>query len=188
MFPMIRVVHENLKELRDNWLWFVILGALLTVVGVVFLTYSGAVGASLGTALVFGFLLLIAGVFHVVGAFFTRSWGGFFLSLLAGILNLAAGLIMVVHPIDALIVFTLLIAMFFFVQGLFRVIAALLGQFRNWGYVLLSGAIDLLLGFLIWEQWPSNSLWIVGAFLGIDLIVNGVNYIIVGLRVRKLPV
>jgi uncharacterized membrane protein HdeD (DUF308 family) len=95
---------------------------------------------------------------------------------------------MISHPVDALIVFTLLMALFFFVQGLFRIIAALVGQFRNWGYVLVSGVIDLPLGILIWQQWPYNSLWIVGAFLGIELIVNGVNYIIVGLRARTLPV
>jgi uncharacterized membrane protein HdeD (DUF308 family) len=187
LFPVLRYIHEDLRELRDNWLWFAILGAVLVVLGAVLLTYSGAVWGTLATAVVLGFLLLLGGIFHIVGAFFTRSWGGFFLSLLVGILDVAVGILMIGHPVDAAIVYTLLMALFFIVEGLFRIIVAVAGQFRNWGYVAASGAITLLLGILIWQQWPSSGLWVIGTFLGVSLIVNGVNYLIIGLRVRQLP-
>jgi uncharacterized membrane protein HdeD (DUF308 family) len=129
----LRLIQEDLKALKDNWLWFVILGALLTALGAILLTYSGAVWGTLATALFLGFLLLVGGIVHIVGAFFTRSWGGFFLSLLVSILDMAVGILMIGHPVDAAIVYTLLMALFFIVEGLFRIVVALVGQFRNWG-------------------------------------------------------
>jgi len=187
-FPMAQVVQENLKALRDSWFWFVLLGALLIVLGFVVLSYDWLVWATLVTAVVFGYFMVIGGIFYIVGAFFTRGWGGFFLSLFAGVLNLAVGVIIIDHPVDALIVYTLLMAGFFFVEGLFRIVAALAGRFRHWGWMLANGVVTLLLGILIWRGWPSNALWVVGLFLGINLILGGSTYVSLGLRARNLPV
>jgi len=140
------------------------------------------------TALVYGCFMVVAGIFYLVGAFFTRGWGGFFLSLLAGVLYLAAGLILIDHPMEAAILYTVLLAVFFFVEGLFRIVAALAGQFRHWGWVLLNGVVTLLLGVLIWRQWPLSGLYVVGLFLGINLVVSGASYVSLGLAARKLPV
>jgi uncharacterized membrane protein HdeD (DUF308 family) len=132
--------------------------------------------------------MLVAGVFYIVGAFFTRGWGGFFLSLLAGILHLAVGLIVVDRPVEAVLVYTLVMAVFFFVDGLFHIVSALAGQFRHWGWVLVNGVITLLLGVMIWKQWPLSGLIVVGLFLGINLVVSGVTVISLGLNARRLPV
>ena len=184
-FPMARVIHENLKELRENWFWFVLLGVALIVLGAVAMTYS--VLTTVTTALFFGFFLLGAGVFYILGAFCTRGWGGFFLSLLAGILHLAVGVIILNHPTEAVLLYTLLLAVFFFVEGLFRIVAALTGQFRHWGFVLLNGVVTLVLGVLIWRQWPLSGLYVVGLFLGINLVVSGASYVSLGLAARRLP-
>jgi uncharacterized membrane protein HdeD (DUF308 family) len=178
-------VRENVRALRANWFWFALLGAALLILGLAALSYS--VLATVATALVFGYFLLAAGVFYLVGAFFTRGWGGFFLSLLAGVLHLAAGFIVLNHPLEALVVYTLLMAVFFFVEGLFRIVAALAGRFHHWGWVLLNGVITLLLGVLIWRQWPWSGLYVVGLFVGINLIISGANYIALGLTARRLP-
>ncbi len=185
-FPMARVIHESLKDLHDNWGWFVALGVALIVLGLVAMSYS--VAATISTALVFGFFLLGAGVCYLVGAFFTRGWGGFFLSLLAGVLHLAAGVIVLNHPFEAVILYTLLMAVFFFVEGLFRCVAAIAGRFRHWGWMLFNGVVTLLLGVFIWRQWPISGLYVVGLFLGIDLVISGVSYVSLGLNARKLPV
>jgi uncharacterized membrane protein HdeD (DUF308 family) len=185
-FPMARVIHENLKDLHDNWFWFLILGIALIVLGAAAMAYAEAV--TITTAIVFGYLMLAAGVIYIVGAFFTRGWGGFFLSLLAGVLHLAVGLIIIDRPVEALLVYTLVMAVFFFVEGLFRIVAALAGHFHHWGLVMLNGAITLLLGVLIWRQWPLSGLYVVGLFLGINLVVSGASYVSLGLRARKLPV
>src|SRR5262249_59156255 len=102
------------------------------------------VWASIATAIVFGGFMVVGGIVYIVGAFFTRGWGGFFLSLLAGVLYLAAGVVLIDHPLEAVILYTLLLAVFFFVEGLFRIIAALARPFRHWGWVLLDGVGPLL--------------------------------------------
>jgi uncharacterized membrane protein HdeD (DUF308 family) len=187
-FPGARVIQENLRDLRDSWFWFLLLGIGLVVLGLVLLSYTGMVWGTLATAVVFGIFMLAGGIFYIVGAFFTRGWGGFFLSLFAGALYLAAGFIIVNHPLEAAILYTLLLAVFFFVEGLFRIVAALAGQFRHWGWVLVNGIITLLLGVLIWRQWPFSGLYVIGLFLGINLIISGAGYISLGLSARRLPV
>jgi uncharacterized membrane protein HdeD (DUF308 family) len=185
--PMFQVVRENLAELRRNWFWFVLLGIALIVLGVAAMSEYTVV-ASTVFVLVLGCLLLIGGVCYLVGAFFTRGWGGFFLSLLAGILHVAVGLLILDQPIDALAGITLVLAAYFFVEGLFRIVASLTGQFRHWGWMLVNGVITLLLGVLIWRHWPPSSLWVIGLFVGINMFVSGVNYVALGLTVRRLPV
>lgn len=186
MFPMARVIQENLKDLRDSWLGFVVLGVVLLLLGTAALVYSAI--ATEVAVLVFGFILLIGGVLYLAGAFVTRGWGGFFLSLLAGILYLAAGFILLNHPAEAAIVYTLILAVFFFVEGLFRIVAAVIARFRNWPLMLLNGLVGVLLGVLIWREWPLSGLYIIGLFLGINLIFSGAAYLALGLNVRKLPV
>ena len=184
--PMVGVIRDNLAELKASWLWFVILGAVLTILGLLAINYS--VLATLTTALVFGYLLVAAGVFYILGAFFTRGWGGFFISLLAGVLHLAVGVIILERPEEAVLIYTLLLAAFFFVDGLFRIAAALTGRFRHWGWLLLNGIVTLALGVMIWRQWPLSGLYVVGLFLGINLVISGVTFINLGLHARKLPV
>jgi uncharacterized membrane protein HdeD (DUF308 family) len=185
-FPVLGIVRESLAELRANWYWFVVLGAALMLLGLMAVSYS--VIATLAAAIVFGYILVAAGVFYIVGAFFTRAWGGFFLSLLAGILHLAVGVIVLDRPNEAVLLYTLLLAAFFFVEGLFRIIAAVAGRFHHWGWMLLNGVVTLALGIMIWQQWPLSGMYVVGLFLGINLVISGANYLTLGLIARRLPV
>jgi uncharacterized membrane protein HdeD (DUF308 family) len=186
--PMAGVIQENLKALRDSWFWFVLLGIGLIVLGLAVLSYTGMVVATVATAVVFGCFMVVGGIFYIVGAFYTRGWGGFFLNLLAGVLYLAGGIIIIDHPLEAAVFYTLLLAVFFFVEGLFRIFAALAGRFHHWVFMLLNGVVTLLLGILIWRQWPLSGLYVVGLFLGINLIVSGASFVSLGLSARKLPV
>lgn len=183
--PMARVIQEDLKGIHDSWFCFVLLGGALILLGMAAMSY--AVIATITTALFFGCFLAVAGVCYIVGAFFTRGWGGFFLSLLGGVLYLAAGVIMIDRPLEAAILYTLLMAVFFFADGLFRIVAAIAGRFRDWGWVLFSGVVTLLLGVLIWREWPFSGLWVIGLFLGINMIMNGAAYIALGLNARRIP-
>jgi uncharacterized membrane protein HdeD (DUF308 family) len=138
------MVRESLGELRASWYWFVILGIALVLLGAGAMTYAEA--ATVTTAIVFGYLMLAAGVVYVVGAFFTRGWGGFFMSLLAGVLHLGVGLIVVDRPVEAVLVYTLVMAVFFFVEGLFRILSALASRFRHWEWMVFNGIVTLVLG------------------------------------------
>jgi uncharacterized membrane protein HdeD (DUF308 family) len=159
-----------------------VLGIALIVLG------SVAVGAAwlttLASVLLFGWLLVFSGVMEAVAAFWAGQWSGFFLHLLSGVLNVVVGVLILAHPGAVAVGLTLLLAVFFLVAGLFRIIAAVALRFPNWGWAVLGGGITALLGVLIWAQWPSSALWVIGTFVGIDLLFRGWAWVMFGLAAR----
>jgi uncharacterized membrane protein HdeD (DUF308 family) len=91
---------------------------------------------------------------------------------------------MIEEPATAAAAVTLMLAAFLFVGGLFRIIAALTERFPHWGWLLLSGVISLLLGILIWRQMPLSSLWVIGTFVGIEMIFSGWSWVALGLALH----
>jgi uncharacterized membrane protein HdeD (DUF308 family) len=67
----------------------------------------------------------------------------------------------------------LILAIFLIFAGIFRIVFALAERFTGWGWVLLNGAVTLLLGLLVYKQWPASGLWVIGLFIGIEMIFNG---------------
>jgi len=178
-------LRHDLAALRGNWFWFVLLGVLLIVLG--FAALGAVVVASLATALVIGGLLVAGGATEVLGSFWwTRDWSGFFLHMLSGLLSVVVGLLFLSAPINALLALTLLVACLLTVGGSFKIAAALSYRVPTRGPLLLSGLLDLVMGVLIWAQWPEAALWVIGMFVGINLIFRGVNWIGLGLAIRKL--
>jgi len=179
-----RVLRHELEAIRGNWGWLLALGIVLVVVG------TSAVAApwvaSLASAVAFGVLLLMGGIAQLVGAFWTRDWSGFFLSLLMGVLYVVLGLLFLRDPGDALLAMTLLLACVLMVGGLFRIIGSLMYQFPHWGWVLIGGIINLVLGILIWQQWPVSGLWVIGLFVGIDLIFTGWTWVMLAFAIKNL--
>jgi uncharacterized membrane protein HdeD (DUF308 family) len=117
-----------------------------------------------------------------------KTWSGFFIDLLIGILYAVVGFMIVANPAASAVGLTLLIAMFLFVSGIFRIVAGLATRYPNWGWLVLHGAISLVLGALIWLQWPTSGLWIIGLVIGIELLVNGIALIMLGIAAKRLPV
>ena len=183
--PLAGLFAAGLHEVRRNWVWFLILGIALILLGMVAL--SAAFVATIATVLVLGWILIIDGVFQAVMAFWSRRWSGFFLHLLAGVLTLIVGFLMLSKPVAAGLALTLLLAAFFFVNGFFRIVASLAMQFPSWGWLLLSGVVDVVLGALIWSEWPQSGLWVIGLFVGIDLLFHGWSDVVFALAVRRLP-
>lgn len=175
----------GLEELRKHWLLLMIIGMLLTFLGIVALGYSVLV--SIIAIKFVGWLMIIGGIFEAVHAFSMRNWGGFFLDLLAGILYVVVGFLVVSHPLPTVEVLTLFIAMFLIFGGIFRMVAAISIRFQNRFWLFLSGAINLLLGVLIWQQWPVSGLWVIGMFIGIDMIFNGTSLVMLALAAKRLP-
>jgi uncharacterized membrane protein HdeD (DUF308 family) len=183
--PLVAELRHGLSALRGNWLWFVVLGCVLVALGIIAL--GSVVIASLAAAVAIGILLLLAGVGEVIGAFWCRGWSGFFLELLSGVLSIVVGLLFLRAPLNALAALTLLIACFLMVGGIFKIVAALSYRFAAWGWSLASGIIDVILGVMIWQEWPASALWVIGLFVGINLLFRGINWIALGLALRALP-
>jgi len=175
--------HE-LKHLCQQWRWFIALGIGLVLLGMVAIGSTYAVG--LFTVVLFGVLLLMGGVAQIVSAFWAGRWSGFLLHLLVGLFYVVTGLLIVDAPEDALEALTLLLAAVFIVSGIFRIVGALTVQFHDWGWVVLNGAVTLLLGVLIYRHWPASGEWVLGLFIGIEMIFNGWFWIMVGVGLRKI--
>jgi uncharacterized membrane protein HdeD (DUF308 family) len=176
---------EEYLRLHRCWLWFLILGIALVVVGLLAISADFlTVLTTLTTMFVLGVLLIAGGVVQIVNAFLARSWRGFFLHLLAGALHLVVGELMIEHPLMAAEALTLLLAAAFLVGGAMRIVVTLFDRFPGWGWVLLNGVITFLLGVMIWRQWPESSLWVIGLFVGIDLIFSGWSWVMLGLLVK----
>ena len=172
------------ERLRHRWGWLLVLGILMVVLGTIALFITPA--ATIGTILVLGWLLILSGIFEAIQAFRVRRWGGFFLHLIGGLLGVLVGLMIVTHPIAGAVAYTLLLASFFTVIGIFRLVTALRLKFPNWGWSAFDGAITLALGILLWIEWPWSGLWFLGMAVGISLILRGWSYVMFALAVHSV--
>jgi uncharacterized membrane protein HdeD (DUF308 family) len=174
---------EEADNVRKNWGWLLAVGIVQIVAGMlaVFFTFT----ATLATVVTIGILLLVAAGTQLAAAVLARDWGGFFLFLLLGVLYAVAGVLMVQHPLLAAVGLTLMLAATFLVAGTFRIIISYVERFSSWGWVLCNGVITVLLGLAIWQQLPESGMWVLGLFVGIDLIVNGVTWSVLAVDVRR---
>jgi uncharacterized membrane protein HdeD (DUF308 family) len=183
--PLRNVIRHELQAIRGKWIWLLALGIALIVLGVVLLGFP--VIATLATVTVLGALILVGGGMEVVGAFWCREWSGFFLNLLSGILGVVVGLMLLGNPIEGGITLTVLLASFLFVGGIFKVAASLAHRFGGWGWLAMSGVIDIVLGVMIWRELPASGLTIIGLLVGISTIFRGASWLMLGLKLKQIP-
>lgn len=173
---------NHIHEVRENWGWFLALGVLLILLG------AGIIGSSyyatIFSMILFGVFLLGAGIVQLVQAFLARKWSGVFLSLFLGLLYIVTGLLCIVHPTTAAISITLWIAALCFIAGLFKMLASLLIRFHQWEWVFFNGLVTFLLGWMIYAGWPLSGLWVIGLFIGVDLILAGWSWVLLSFSSR----
>ena len=175
----------TVSAMKRNWGWFLFLGIVEILLGTV--AIGASVFATIVTVVFFGWLLLAGGVLSALHAFWRKQWRGFFLDLATGVLYVVAGFLMVANPAAAAVSLTLLIAMFLLMGGIFRIIVALSGHLEHWGWVMLNGLITAGLGILIWRQWPVSGLWVIGLFVGIEMIFYGWSLVMLSLIAKGAP-
>ena len=176
--------QEGIEELGHRWGGYFALGALLLVLGIFAASY--AYYTTVASVLVFGWVLIVAGVTLSVMSVMAGKWSGFLLSLAAGILSAITGIIVLRAPLSSAAALTLLVALFFGVTGIFRAVSSISMQFPNWGWALLSGIVAIGLAAALIGSWPQVSLWFLGFYVGIDLIVHGFAWCMFALSVRNV--
>ena len=177
------LTHE-LGALRNDWWCICAIGILLVVCGVLAMGMSFFV--SVVTVAVFGVLLLAGGIAQILSAFWAGRWSGTLLHLLVGILYAVTGYVLVDAPLQSAVALTLVVGSFLLVGGAFRIVAAMLLRFSGWAWVVLNGFISLMLGLLICKQWPASGLWVIGLFVGIEMLFNGWVWIMLALDLRAV--
>jgi uncharacterized membrane protein HdeD (DUF308 family) len=176
--------HE-LAHLRSSWCWFVALGVLLVTCGLTALVYPGV--SSLAAVAVLGIVLIIGGIATIIGSFWAGKWSGLLVQLLVGILYVVAGMAVTERPLVTIALITFFLAVSFIVLGVFRTIGALIIRFPQWGWALLNGMVTFICGMVIFRSLPFEALWVVGVLVGVELLLNGWTWIMLGRQLRKLP-
>lgn len=173
----------EIEEVRKNWSWFLGLGLLLIVLGAAVM--SSSYYATVFSVFLFGVFLIGGGIVQIIQSFMARKWSGLFLSLLLALLYLITGLLCVAKPAVMAISLTLWIAAFCFIAGLFRMLSSLIIRFNHWGWVFFNGLVTFILGLMIFADWPLSGLWVIGLFIGIDMILTGWAWVILSLSARR---
>jgi uncharacterized membrane protein HdeD (DUF308 family) len=175
----------GIDGLKKNWGWAAALGVALIVLGMI--AMSGAVLTTMASVMVFGWLLIIGGALELAHGFVRRAWSGFFLDVLTGVLYLVVGFMFLRDPAETALTLTLMLALALMFVGIMRIIVAVSSGFQHWVWLLLNGIITLVLGILILNQWPESGLWVIGLFIGIDMIFYGWALVMLAVGVRNLP-
>ena len=175
------VVAGAVTQNRKRLMGFGILSLVLGVIG----TFM-SVAVTMVSIMVFGMLLIIAGVIFLVDSFAAPEWKGRLWGLLISLLYVAGGIVMMLYPTGSAVWFTLFIAAFLIVIGATRIFMGfkIKDIVKEWGWMVFGGILSIVLGIMIYAQWPFSGLWVIGLFISIEMIIQGFNAIILS-RVIK---
>lgn len=159
-------------------------GALLIVFGMV------AVGMPLLAAVavnaLVAWLIVLAGIVHLMLAFRVHGAGSMIWKVLVGIAYLCFGAYLIVHPLLGVASLTLVLASLFLIEGILNIVLYVkMRPIHGSSWMLIDGIITLLLGLMIYLQWPSSSAWAIGTLVGVSMIFSGVARVMMSLAVRK---
>jgi len=175
---------EQIRRLRSAWLWLAILGAISLVGGL--LALFNPFTATMAAVFLAGWTFLIFGVFQLIQAFGIREWPGFLWSLLLGILTAIVGISILANPFAGAITLTTVVAILFLVLGVVKLMYGFsLRPVSGWGLVLLSGAVSILLGIMIFTNFPWAATTVLGILLAVELLSNGAFLLVLALGLRK---
>ena len=166
-------------EIVHNWGWFLAFGIGLVLLGALAIVRS--VAATVVSMLFFGWLLVIAAGIEIVQAIMVGKWAGLFHHWVGAILFGVIGALIVWRPMVTAEILTLLMGAFFLVAGVFQLVTPFVVSLPDWGWHALSGLITLVLGILVLAQWPVSGLWVIGLFVGIELVFYGAAWIALAL-------
>jgi len=160
-------------------------GAIAIILGLLAMMAPGVTGLSVVFAL--GIIVLIGGIVRIFWAFQAGSLGKSLVGFVIGGLTLICGILLVAHPLFASGVLTILLALYFICDGIFEIMAALQRRpIAGWGWLMFGGIVSLLLGLIIWGQYPLAGAWAMGILIGIKLFMVGLIMVTGGAVAREL--
>jgi uncharacterized membrane protein HdeD (DUF308 family) len=185
MNTLSSMFEAGMEEVRKSWMWFLVGGIVLVVLGAACIVKSQT--ATTFSILALGWVLAISGVVWLVGALQTWTWGGFFVYLLNAIIRGVTGYLLIRHPDAGAAGITMVLAALFIVGGLFRAIVAGKIQFPRWGWTVFAGLVSVALGVYLLATWASTSTFFLGLAIGIDLVFDGASLVGFAGAIHSLP-
>jgi len=171
--------------IREHWGLFLAEGIILVILGIAAIVMP--LIATLAITIIIGWLFLVSGIVGLITTFWARGVPGFWWSLISAIIGIAAGVVLLLWPISGSISLTLVLIAFFIVEGIASIMYAI--EHRNqlsgrWGWMLVSGIIDLILAGIIFIGLPGTAAWALGLLVGINMVFGGVALIGIALAAR----
>ena len=174
------------QSIREHWVLFLIEGIVLVVLGILAVVIP--VVATIAVTIFLGWLFLISGIVGLVTTFWARHAPGFWWSLLSAALAIAAGLVLLAWPVSGAVSLTLLLIVFFTIEGVLTLMYALEHKKElsgRWGWMIVSGVIDLILAAIILAGLPGTAEWALGLLVGINMLFGGAAMIAMALHARS---
>jgi uncharacterized membrane protein HdeD (DUF308 family) len=159
-------------------------GVLLIIFGMV--AIGSPILAAVAVNILIAWLIVLAGVVHVMLGVRTHGAGSMIWKVLVGLAYLFFGAYLIMHPVLGVASLTLVLAVLFEIEGILEII--LFFNLRSLGgssWLLIDGIVTLLLGVMIYMQWPSSAGWAIGTLVGVSMIFSGASRVMMSLAVRK---
>ncbi len=172
--------------IHEHWGLFLVEGIILIILGIAAIALPPI--ATLAFTIIIGWVFLISGVVGLFTTFWARHVPGFWWSLISAIIGIAAGVVLLLSPITGTLSLTLVLIAFFVVEGIVSIMYAI--EHRNqltgrWGWMLVSGIIDLILAGIIFAGLPGTAVWALGLLVGINMLFGGAALIAMALAARR---
>jgi len=177
------IAEIEIKAVRERWGWFMALGILMVLLGMI------AIGAPLASGvavnLIVGWLLVISGVAHGIHAFKASGWRGGLVQFLCALLYLGVGWMMITNPVAGLLALTVTVLVYFIASGIFKIILAIrVENLPQRGWVTVTGILSLVLAIYIGSQFPTSAMWVIGMLFGIEMMFSGWAFIMIAISAR----
>lgn len=174
------------NALHAHWKLFLVEGIVLLILG------AAAIGmpplATLAVTIIFGWVFLLSGVMGLIMTFWMRAAPGFWWSLLSAALGIVVGTLLLARPLSGALSLTLVLVVFFMIEGIASIMFSLDHKRElsgQWGWMLMSGIVDLVLATMIFAGLPSTAAWAIGLLVGINMLFGGAALIAMSLNARK---
>lgn len=174
------------NALHEHWVLFLVEGVVLLVLGTTAIALP--LLATLALTILIGWLLLVSGVMGLIATFMMRQAPGFWWSLISGLLALVVGVLLLARPVSGAFSLTIVLVAFFIIEGVASIMFSLDHKRElsgKWGWMLVSGVIDLVLALMIFAGLPSTAAWAIGLLVGINMVFGGWALIAMALHARK---
>jgi uncharacterized membrane protein HdeD (DUF308 family) len=171
---------------REHWKAFLFEGILLVILGLAAMIVPPL--ASLAVTIFLGWMFLISGIAGLALTFWARRMPGFWWSLVSALLAIAAGIVLLLKPVEGTLTLTIVVGAYFLAEGIATIMYALEHRrelSERWSWLLIAGIMDLLIAAIIIAGLPGSAEWAIGLLVGINLLFGGTSLIGVALAARK---
>ena len=186
--PNIEQVQRAVaSSLHEHWVMFLVEGIILVVLGLLAIVVPPI--ATLAVEILFGWLFLVSGVVGLVTTFWMRQAPGFWWALLSAVLGIGAGIVLLAWPLSGVLSLTLILIVFFTIEGVASIMYALEHKRElsgRWGWMLASGIVDLIVAGVIFAGLPGTAAWAIGILVGINMIFGGSALIAMAMHARDI--